>query len=263
LFASHWAWAVISAYTVGVAARSRGDALLKGVRRTLGAAGGTLTATVLARAVGDHRSVTVVLLLAVLAAGFYLRQSAYAWWAAAISAALTLLYSLLGLAGTQALALLGDRLLAVAAGALCAILPAMFLAPIRTGAVLRKRTAEALRAVRAALSASASPDRPPRPPGQAAADDFALAERRIVALREAAQPLLVIRRCHERPELAWVDALTGLRPDLRILASAPEDRGTRERVGRTLAEVADSLRSAVAADRATGATPAAEAGGAA
>src|SRR5205814_5072068 len=52
VFAEHWAWTVISAYTVGAAARSRGDALLKGVHRTVGALGGTLVATVLALVIG-------------------------------------------------------------------------------------------------------------------------------------------------------------------------------------------------------------------
>jgi uncharacterized membrane protein YccC len=225
LFAEHWAWTVISAYTVGASARSRGDALLKGAHRTLGALGGTLVATVLAWLVGPHHAVAVVLLLAILGAGFFLRQYGYAWWAASVTAALALLYTLLGVGGTAALTLLGDRLLAVVVGALCAVLPATLLAPIRTGAVLRKRTAESLRAMRSG--------------------DHTLAERHIAALREAAAPLRAIRRFHHRPELAWVDALTGLLPDLRTLAGHPDDQVTAARVRRTAAEVAESLREAV------------------
>lgn len=228
VFAEHWAWTVISAYTVGAAARSRGDALLKGVHRTVGALGGTLVATVLALVVGDRPAIAVVLLMAVLAAGFVLRERGYGWWAASVTAALALLYPLLGFTGTGVLPLLGTRLVAVVVGALCAILPATLLAPIRTGAVLRKRTAESLRAVRDGL-----PER-----------DFALAEKRIAALREAAAPLLAIRRFHRRRELAWVDALTGLLPELRILARDPDDRATLNRVVRTLSEVADDLRAA-------------------
>ncbi|MGI5242765.1 FUSC family protein [Dactylosporangium sp. CA-139066] len=223
-FGEHWAWTVISAYTVGAAARSRGDALLRGAHRTLGALGGTLVATVLALAIGERPAVAVALLLAILAAAYYLRQFGYAWWAAGVTAALALLYSLLGVSGTAALPLLGARLLAVLIGALCAILPATLLAPIRTGAVLRKRTAEALRSARDG--------------------DYALAQRQVAALREAAAPLLAIRRLRERRELMWVDALTAALPDLRTLAERPQDPAALRRVRKTLSEVADDLRAA-------------------
>ncbi|WP_432825262.1 FUSC family protein [Dactylosporangium sp. CA-092794] len=232
-FGEHWPWLVISAYTVGAAARSRGEALLRGAHRTLGALGGTLVATAVAFAIGDRRPLAVVLLLVVLAAGFYLRQYAYAWWAASVTAALALLYSLLGTGATDALPLLALRLLGVVAGALCAILPATLLAPIRTGAVLRKRTAEALRAIRDGLSAG----------------DLGPAERHIAALREAAAPLLAIRRFHRRRELDWVDALTGLRPDLRTLSARPDDRAALGRVRRVLGEVAADVRAASAEAR--------------
>jgi hypothetical protein len=233
VFAEHWAWTVISAYTVGAAARSRGDALLKGVHRTVGALGGTLVATALALVIGDRPAIAVVLLMAVLGAGFVLRERGYGWWAASVTAALALLYSLIGVTGTGVLPLLGTRLIAVVVGALCAILPPTLLAPIRTGAVVRKRAAESLRAVRDGL-----PER-----------DFALAERRIAALREAAAPLLAIRRFHRRRELAWVEALTGLLPQLRTLAQRPDDRAAFERVTHTLREVADDVRAASTGDR--------------
>ncbi|WP_426504103.1 FUSC family protein [Dactylosporangium sp. McL0621] len=228
VFGEHWPWTVISAYTVGAAARSRGDALLKGVHRTLGALGGTLVATVLAFAVGGHKPVAVALLLVVLAAGSYLRQFGYAWWAASVTAALALLYSLVGVAGTAALPLLGTRLIAVVAGALCAVLPAALVAPVRTGAVLRKRTAECLRSI--------------------SEGEYATALRRLAALRESAAPLLAVRRFHDRRELRWVDALGALEPDLRTLA-ADEDPAALSRVRKALGPVADDLRAAVAAHK--------------
>jgi len=233
VFTEHWAWTVISAYTVGTAARSRGDALLKGVHRTVGALGGTLVATTLAPVLGHRPVLAVVLLMAVLAAGFVLRQRGYGWWAASVTAALALLYALIGVTGTAVLPLLGTRLVAVVVGALCAILPATLLAPVRTGAVLRKCTAESLRAVRDGL-----PER-----------DFDLAERRIAALREAAAPLRAIRRFHRRHELAWVETMTGLLPQLRTLAQHPDDQATYKRIMHTLTEVANDLRAASAASR--------------
>lgn len=228
VFGAHWAWTVVSAYTVGAAARSRGDALLRGAHRTIGALAGTLGATGLVVLAGGHRVLTVVLLMAVLGAGFALRQRGYAWWAGSVTAALALLYSLLGVGVGGALPLLGARLLAVVAGALCAILPATLIAPIRTGAVLRKRTAESLRAVRDAL-----------PEG-----DFAVAERHIAALREAAAPLLAIRRFHRRRELDWVEAMTALLPDLRALSAGGHDEAAAGRVRRTLTRVAAGVRAA-------------------
>ncbi|MFI5910477.1 FUSC family protein [Dactylosporangium sp. NPDC051541] len=238
VFGEHWAWTVISAYTVGAAARSRGDALLKGVHRTLGALGGTAVATGLALTVGGHPPVAVALLLTILAVGYYLRQYGYAWWAASMTAALALLYPLAGFASTGTLTLLGARLVAVVIGALCAILPATLIAPIRTGAVLRKRTAECLRTIRDG--------------------DHALALRRLAALREAAAPLLAVRRFHERRELRWVDALTALEPDLRTLTTTSDDPAALKRVRAALAPVAGDLKAAVAADprAATAARPA-------
>ncbi|MET7403201.1 FUSC family protein, partial [Dactylosporangium sp. NPDC005572] len=212
VFGDHWAWTVISAYTVGAAARSRGDAILKGVHRTVGAVGGTVAATLLAGAVGEHRALTVGLLLAVLAAGFVLREYGYAWWAASVTAALALLYQLVGVADPHAL--LAGRLAAVVAGALCAVLPAALLMPVRTGAVVRKRAAEVLRAIKE--------------------NDSRRAAERIGALREAARPLQAVRRWHERPELVWVDALAAVLPDLRRAEVTDAARHAAAEVGRSL-----------------------------
>ncbi|WP_238012787.1 FUSC family protein [Dactylosporangium sp. AC04546] len=212
VFGDHWAWTVISAYTVGAAARSRGDAILKGIHRTVGAVGGTVAATLLAGAVGANRTLTVGLLLAVLAAGAVLRDYGYAWWAASVTAALALLYQLLGVADPHAL--LAGRLAAVVAGALCAVLPAALLVPVRTGAVVRKRAAEALRAIKG--------------------NDPGLAAERVGALREAAKPLQAVRRWHVRPELAWVDALTAVLPDLRRAEVTDAARHAAAEVGRSL-----------------------------
>ncbi|WP_433045091.1 FUSC family protein [Dactylosporangium sp. CS-033363] len=236
VFGEHWAWTVISAYTVGAAARSRGDALLKGVHRTLGALGGTLAATGLAVAVGPHRPVAVVLLLLVLAGGFYLRQFGYAWWAASVTASLALLYSLVGVGDT--VSLLGTRLVAVVVGALCAILPAMFISPIRTGAVLRKRTAECLRTIRDG--------------------DYALAVRQLDVLRTSAAPLFAVRRFVPRRELLWVDGLLALSPDLQLLSEA-DDPAALKRVRQALGPIADDLRAAVHGPARPG-SPAAAAG---
>jgi hypothetical protein len=223
VFGEHWAWTVISAYTVGATARSRGDALLKGAHRTLGALGGTVVASGLAFVVGGDKPVTVGLLLTVLGVGFYLRQYGYAWWAATVTAALALLYSLIGVAGTAALPLFGTRLLAVVAGALCAILPAVFVRPVRTGAVLRKRTGECLRSVRDG--------------------EYAIALRQLAALREAAAPLLAVRRFHDRRELHWLDALSALEPDLRTL-TVRDDAAALKRVRMALGPIAEDLRAA-------------------
>src|SRR5439155_19063619 len=98
----------------------------------------TAVATPLAAAVGDRRGLAVALVLAILAAGMYLREISYVWWPAAMTSVLALLFALTGQPG--GVGLLGVRLLAILAGGACAIAPAALLAPIRTRDLVRKRT---------------------------------------------------------------------------------------------------------------------------
>jgi hypothetical protein len=138
-----------------------------------------------------------------------------------VTSVLSLLY---GLDGRADAALLGGRILAGLLGGACAILPAVFLAPIRTGALVRKRAATALRSIGAALREESGSVR--------------RAERDVAALREAARPLLATRRLRPRPEVVWVDALSAALPDLRALPGVE----ARRRLARTVTDIADAVR---------------------
>lgn len=234
LFPGHQVWAVVAAFVIGVGTVSRGDAVLRGVQRTLGAALGTLGATLLASVVGGRGLLSVGLILLFLGGGLYLRQISYVYWAVAVTSVLALLYGLNGPTDTD---LLGVRVLAGLLGGACAIGPAVFLAPIRTRAVVLKRAGAALRSIGVALRQNGEPD-----------DTVRAAERDIAALRAAAAPLLVTRRFHRREEVGWVDRLTAARPDLRALSTGQE--GARQRLARTTREVTAGVKAAAAAYRA-------------
>jgi hypothetical protein len=236
LFPDHWAWTVIAAFTIGVSARTRGDVLLKSAQRLGGALLGTVAATLLTAGVHDRPTVSVVLIITFLGVGLFLRQWNYLWWAFSITSVLSLLYGLSGQTGGAGL--LRERLLAGLLGAACAILPGVFLAPVRTHALVLKRTGAALRAVGAALEAREQPQALPMAVRQAEHD--------IEELRDVAKPLLAIRRVHHRPELDWVDALTGALPDLKALP----DGAAAARLGRVARQVQAPLREAVTVYRA-------------
>lgn len=185
LFGEHWGWAVLTAYIVCAGARGRADAAYKGVLRTLGAAAGTVLAAPFTGAVW--------LILPVLVAAAWLRSRSYAYWAAGVTAAL----SLLGQGE------LGLRLAAIVTGAVLAIATAWLVAPIRTTDVVRRRVADA-------LAALADPDGWER---------FVRARRQ---LDQVARPL-EIHRAVTRSALHLADAIDAIRsiegPDARAAAN--------------------------------------------
>ena len=221
LFGRHWPWTVLTVLTVSLGARTRGEVILKAVQRLAGAAAATVAATLLVTVVRGHTGVTVGLVLAFLAAGMYLREVSYLWWAAAITGVLTLLYSLLG--ETDAGPVLGARLLAIALGGLCAVAPAALLAPVRTRDLVAKRTAACLRLAHAGTAAGVW-----------------RFERAVAELRDAARPLLLSRRLRPTPEAAWTVALTGLVPRLRAHLVDPGADDVRREVG----DIARAVRAA-------------------
>jgi len=164
-FSPRWTWTVVSAFTVGAGARSRGDVLVRGGERLIGALAGTALATLVATSVGGHRDVAVALIFVLLIIGIVLRELTYAAWAFCVTGALALLY---GLSGESAVHLLGDRLAQVGVGAACAIGAAFIVYPIRTEAITRKAMAEMLAGVDELLVGASGPSNEPamiRPSG--------------------------------------------------------------------------------------------------
>ncbi|MFD5639070.1 FUSC family protein [Streptomyces sp. NPDC127077] len=141
LWPDHWAWVVLTAFLVCSGARSRGDVLVKGAWRTLGAAAGTVVATAVSGEFGPRSDTAVVVIFVVLAVATWLRELSYAYWAACVTAVLSLLYDWFGQSPGD---LLHTRLAGIAVGAVLGVAASWLVLPIRTEAVVRARTAAAL-----------------------------------------------------------------------------------------------------------------------
>ncbi|MEU6145713.1 FUSC family protein [Streptomyces sp. NPDC047081] len=134
LFDDHWPWVVLTAYVAASGNRGRTDVLRKGIQRLAGATLGTLLATGVA-AVGATGHASVALMFAVLGVALWLRPLNYAYWAAGMTCALSLL---LGYFGQDAQHLLPTRLEGIAVGAVLSVAAAWWVLPVP-----RRRTASA------------------------------------------------------------------------------------------------------------------------
>ncbi len=141
LFPDHWAWLVVTAYIVGSANRGRGDVAYKSVLRIVGAAVGTIAATLIAGQFPAGDKTPILIIFSVLAVAHWLRPLSYAYWAAGMTSVLALLNGYFGLTGTS---LLRERLAGIAIGAAIALVAAWVILPIRTTDVVRRRIADAL-----------------------------------------------------------------------------------------------------------------------
>jgi hypothetical protein len=150
VFGEHWFWAVLTAFVVASGNRGRGDVVFKGIHRTVGAAGGTVLATALS-AFGPHAAETgpaaamsVLAIAVILALGLWLRPTGYGWWAAAMTAMLSLLHGVQGTAPGPAMFV---RLAAIVVAGAFAVAVAWWVLPVPTATVLRGRTSAALAAL--------------------------------------------------------------------------------------------------------------------
>jgi Fusaric acid resistance protein-like len=148
--ADHWQWPVLTAFIVCSGNRGRGDVLLKGTQRAIGASIGTAAATLLANDFGAGDKTAVIVIFCILALAVWLRPASYAYWAACITAALALVYGYFGQGG---ISVLEHRLEGIAIGAALGIAVSWYLLPIRTTDVLRRRTAALLASVADLLTA--------------------------------------------------------------------------------------------------------------
>jgi hypothetical protein len=150
IYPHHWTWVVLTAYIVCSGARGRGDVLHKGALRTVGAASGTIVAVWIAGYFGPHDGRSVALIFAILAFATWLRSVSYAYWAACVTAAISLLY---GYFGENAPALLETRLEAILVGAVIGTAASWLILPIRTRDLLRRRVEDSLAALEGFLDA--------------------------------------------------------------------------------------------------------------
>ncbi|GCD98489.1 FUSC family protein [Embleya hyalina] len=224
---THWSWAVLTTYLVCAGTRGRGDALHRGVLRTAGAAAGTLLATVLGGTFAAHDAGAVPVMFALLALGSWLRTIDYAYWAACVTAVLSLLY---GYFGQPAPDLLVDRLAAILLGAALGVAAAWLILPIRTVDILRRRVADALAALTPILAG------PPGISGTPPPSDHPV--HRFDAAVAALHPLEPALRAHHRlvrrrrPGPHPVQAIDAVRacvgPAHRLAEAAPGHTPTAE-----------------------------------
>lgn len=141
IWPSHWTWTVLTAFIVCSGARGRGDVIHKGALRILGAGVGTVLGTVIAGTFAPLDRMSIVVIFAVLAVATWLRPLGYAYWAASVTAVLSLLY---GYFGESATGLLHARLEAILLGAVIGIAASWLVLPVRNRDVLRRRLANVL-----------------------------------------------------------------------------------------------------------------------
>lgn len=214
LFGRHWPWPVLTAYILCSPNLGRADVAYRSVLRLAGALAGVIPATLLSGLFPARAGIAIVLIFVVLGLGSWLRGLNYAFWAAAVTAALSLLYGYYGDASTAALT---GRLGGILCGAVIGVAASWLVLPLRTSAVLRRRAAAALAALTDLLAAVAA-DRAEVPAHQARYE-HALAE-----LRPLGQPLraqrLVTRRWRAGPYGAdTVDGLQRALPPARAIAA--------------------------------------------
>jgi hypothetical protein len=228
----HWAWVVLTAFIVGSGARGRGDVLLKGILRVAGAAAGTAAGAAIAGTLGPRADVTVALMFLALAVATWLREYSYAYWAAIITTVLSLLY---GWFGQSADALLPTRLLGILVGAALGIGASWLILPVRTGDVLRRRSADAVAAIGAVLSAD--------PDGVAAFERSVLLLDQIAPPLRAQRLLLSRRRPGRRYGADAIDAIAGCAVPVRTFAAAAPGTGDKD-VAALIAGVRGSVTAA-------------------
>jgi hypothetical protein len=218
---------VLSAFLVASGNRGRGDVVHKAGLRVVGAAVGTVGATLATGGLpAGHRSLLVVLFL-VMAAALVLRERSYAWWAVGVTAMVALLHAYYGYPG-QASSALTERLLGVLLGSAIGLAAAYLVLPVRTADVFRRRVADCLAALTDDLD-------PANPSAGGAATAFPAAVRRL-------DELVPTLRAHARVDRrdATVVRLRAVQ-SLDELLALPVDPHERGRLRRDVVRVRRAL----------------------
>jgi hypothetical protein len=246
LFGLHWTWVVLTAFIVCSGNRGRGDVVDKAAMRLVGAGAGTLAATVVAGLFPPGDRWSVVAIFAVLGAGLWLRYVSYAFWAAAMTAALALLY---GYYGQRGVGLLGTRLEAIAAGAVLAVAASWFLLPVRTTDVLRRDLALALGALDRYRTAADGHDPGAEPLGPAVLGRTEEQFRHAVRALDRTAALLRRVPAPLRPQAGYLSAVSALEecaarlPAVTAaLAAVPAGDRRTEQLGRLRGAVGELRR---------------------
>lgn len=154
---AHAPWCMLSAYLVGAGAVARGEVLYKGLQRMVGAALGTLAVGLWPVAVQPTGRCALVTMVVMLALAQRARRHGEAWWAAGVTASLSLLYAQVPAAHAtlEGAALLVARLRLLALGAVISMVLSWWVLPISTTSMFKRRLADTLAALGEWLAACA------------------------------------------------------------------------------------------------------------
>ena len=237
-FKERWAWIVLTAFIVAAGNRGRLDVAYKSVLRVIGAGAGTVMALAIVGNVGSNPNLHVVLIMAAVFFGVWLRPLGYGWWALFVTLAIALLQDLLN---ESAPLILWLRLEEILIGAAIAVASASFVLPVSSNGVLRRRMADALAALSQALDL-ATPDRSP--------DAFVAAVAEVEQLAPTFKAARFATRHFRTVQPAdWIDELVASRDSaVKVIAMDTPLGSVRQAVGaarkalREPAEIADALR---------------------
>ncbi|MGW0495194.1 FUSC family protein [Streptomyces sp. NPDC003007] len=185
LSTQRWYWAVLTCWIVFLNTASTGEILVKGYRRLLGTVFGVVAGIVLAGLVGTHTWTAFALVMVLIFAMFYTAPLSYTLMSFFVTAMLGLLYTLLH---TYSLDVLVLRIEETALGAVCGVVAAALVLPVRTdrrtdellGTVL-ERLAEVTEAAVGQLSGG---------PADELLDRARDLDQALADLRAATQPLI-------------------------------------------------------------------------
>ncbi|MFI6807818.1 FUSC family protein [Streptomyces luteogriseus] len=185
LSTQRWYWAVLTCWIVFLNTASTGEILVKGYRRLLGTVFGVVAGILLAGLVGKHTWTAFALVLVLIFAMFYSAPLSYTLMSFFVTAMLGLLYTLLH---TYSLDVLVLRIEETALGAVCGVVAAALVLPVRTdrrtnellGTVL-ERLAEVTEAAVGQLSGG---------PADELLDKARDLDQALADLRAATQPLI-------------------------------------------------------------------------
>ncbi|MFE8971472.1 FUSC family protein [Streptomyces albogriseolus] len=129
LSTDRWYWAVLTCWIVFINTASTGEILVKGYRRLLGTVFGVVAGILLAGLVGGNTVLAFALVLALIFAMFYTAPLSYTLMSFFVTAMLGLLYTLLHTYSWEVLVL---RVEETALGAVCGVVAAALVLPVRT-----------------------------------------------------------------------------------------------------------------------------------
>lgn len=236
-----WYWAVITAFLVFANTTSRGDILIRGVRRTVGTLLGILAGMVAATLVAGQTELIIVLIVACVFLGVYVVQVSYGLMTFFMTMMLGLLYSLLGTFTPELLVL---RLEETAIGAVAGGLAAVLVLPTKTRVTIRKDIAEMLTALREFVGHSVALLRDAD--SVDLVDESREIDRRFAELRKAAEPMIHVISPYrsQRSDLRHVLALlSSCGYYARMLAANAEPAllAADDRLPRTGQRITDNL----------------------